>query len=315
MLFLRREYIDSSQHAELVLLHATLRSTGVAEADAFRCTRVAVPSGPPGRRVAYVPVPEPREGDRVVVRYRFSVVGGGVESYSPFYEAAVPSDDVISDLYRVPEEGTGNLTPAAGRGYFRLPLPLEEGELPSGVFRYGFGAMRKKPSPELCRASVDAGNGPAPIVEIPEALSVLKGRPMPYFLYHFSGNGPLQAVKIACARVTLADEAGEVISARLLWGDQAWRASNFSSMEAKGFPEGPGAAAEEFFAKDRDAWLAARWAGLSRKKAPRVFEAYVFGPSGCVVEYCCQVVLRRPDGALSAQWRNPGIGKNWTVTI
>jgi len=315
MLFLRREYIDGPERPEIVLLHASVRPEGAAGAPSARCTRVAVPSGASGRRAASVRLPEPREGERVSVRYRYSAVRAGAEWYSPFYEVAVPSDEAIGDLYRIPEEGGGNLPPAPGRGHFLLALPLEEGERAAGVFRYGFGAMRKKPSPALCRAAVDAGDGPAPVVEAPEALSVLKERPMPYFLYHVSGNGPLRARKIACARLTLTDEAGEVVSARLLWGDPEWRAANYATMEAKGFPGGRGAAAEEFFAEDRDAFLAARTAGLSRLPVPRVFEAYVFGPSGSRVEYCFQVVVLRPDGTLAARWRNREGGGNWDVTL
>ncbi len=196
-----------------------------------------------------------------------------------------------------------------------MTLPLEEGEKAAGVFRYGFGAMRKKPSPALCRAVVDAGDGPAPVVEVPEALSVLKGRPMPYFLYHVSADGALHARKVACARLTLPDEAGEVVSARLVWGDPAWRAANLSAMEAKGFPGGAGAAMEEFFAERRDAFLATRFAGLSRIPGPRVFEAFVFGPSGSRVEYCFLLMVRRPDGTFAARWRNREGGGNWGVTL
>ncbi len=122
-----------------------------------------------------------------------------------------------------------------------------------GTIRFGFGAMRKKPSPSLCRAAVDAGNGPAPVIEIPEALSVLKNRPMPYFLYHLSGDGILRSDKIACARITMPDADGDVVSARLVWGDPAWRAVNMSPMEAKGFPPGRHSAAEEYlFGGHRD---------------------------------------------------------------
>jgi hypothetical protein len=152
-------------------------------------------------------------------------------------------------------------------------------------------------------------------VEVPEALSVLKGRPMPYFLYHVSADGALHARKVACARLTLPDEAEEVVSARLVWGDPAWRATNLTAMEAKGFPGGAGAAAEEFFAEDRDAFLAARFSGLSRIPGPRVFEAFVFGPSGSRVEYCFLLLVRRPDGALTARWRNREGGGNWSVTL
>ena len=315
MLLLRREYVDGPERPEIVLLHAEVNSPDAAGRRVARCTRVVVPTGAPGRRAAFVTLPDPREGERFGVRYRFSAVRDGSERYSPFYETFVPSDEAIGDLYRVPEEGGGNLPPAPGRGHFLVALPLEEGEKAAGVFRYGFGAMRKKPSPALCRAAVDAGDGPAPVVEAPEALSVLKGRPMPYFLYHVPADGALRACKVACARLTLTDEAGDVVSARLVWGDPAWRASNLCAMEAKGYPGGAGAAGEEFFAGDRDAYLAARFSVLSHIPGPRVFEAFVFGPSGSRVEYCFLTLVRRPDGTLAARWRNREGGGNWGVTL
>jgi len=175
--------------------------------------------------------------------------------------------------------------------------------------------MRKKPSPSLCRAVIDAGNGPAPVIEAPEALAVLKNRPMPYFLYHVSADGRLRPDKIACARITLADPEGDVVSARMVWGDPAWRATNLSLMEAKGYAPGPGAAGDEFFAEDRAAFLAAREAALSLLLVPRIFEAFVFGPSGSRVEYCFQVVSRRPAGGFEVRWRNREGGGNWVVTL
>ena len=315
MLLLRREYRDGAEPPEIVLLHAEVTRHGVSPGATRRFTRVVVPSDPPGRRVAHIPLPEPGEGERILVRYRFSTVRGGEERFSPPYEAVVPSDEAIADLYRAPEEGGGNLPPAPGRGTFRLVLPLGEGERASGSFRYGFGAMRKKPSPSLCRAAVDAGNGPAPVIEAPEALSVLKNRPMPYFLYHVSADGKLRADKIACARITLADPEGNVVSARMVWADSAWRATNFSFMEAKGFVPGPGAAVDEFIPEDRAAFLARREAALSLLPVPRVFEAFVFGPSGSRVEYCFQTVSRRPDGGYAVRWRNRESGGNWVVTL
>ena len=315
MFLLRREYRDGAEPPEIVLLHAEATRHGRSAGPPRRFTRVAVPSDPPGRRIAHLPLSEPGRGERIVVRYRFSTVRGGEERFSPSYEVVVPSDDAIADLYRIPEEGTPNLPAAPGRGYFRLVLPLGEGERASGSFRFGFGAMRKKPSPSLCRASVDAGNGPAPVIELPEALSVLKNRPMPYFLYHVSADGKLRADKIACARITLADPDGDVVSARMVWGDRAWRATNLSLMEAKGYPAGPGAAGEEFFSTDRAEFLAARETGLSRLPVPRVFEAFVFGPSGSGVEYCFQTVARRQAGGFEVRWRNREGGRNWVVTL
>ncbi|HLN90531.1 MAG TPA: hypothetical protein VK429_01575 [Patescibacteria group bacterium] len=315
MLLLRREYRDSAEPPEIVLLHAEVTLHGVSSGPTRRFTRAVVPLDAHGRRVAHLPLPEPGEGKRILVRYRFSTVRGREEGFSPWYEVTIPSDDAIADLYHIPEEGTGNLPPAPGLGHFRLVLPLGEGERASGTFRFGFGAMRKKPSPSLCRAAIDAGNGPAPLIEAPEALSVLKNRPMPYFLYHVSGDGKLRADKIACARITLPDPDGNVVSARMVWGDSAWRATNFSLMEAKGYAPGPGAAAEEFFAEDRAAFLGAREAALSLLPVPRVFEAFVYGPSGSGVEYCFQTVSRRPDGGFAVRWRNRESGGNWVVTL
>ena len=336
MFLLRREYRDGAETPEIVLLHAEVTRHGGPDVPPRRITRVVVPSETPGRRVAYVPLPEPGEGERILARYRFSTVRGGEERFSSWYEVVVPSDDAIADLYRIPEEGTSNLPPAPGRGHFRLVLPLGEGERASGSFRFGFGAMRKKPSPSLCRAAIDAGYGPAPVIEVPEALSVLKNRPMPYFLYHVSSDGKLHADKIACARITFTDPDGIVVSARMVWGDSAWRATNLSLMEAKGLPPSQGAVAgaeatrpgaslpasalghpwpSEFFAEDRAAFLAAREAALSPLPLPRVFEAFVFGPSGSGVEYCFQTVARRPDGGFEARWRNREGGGNWVVTL
>ena len=313
MLLLRREYRDGAEPPEIVLLHAEVTPPGGSAGPPRRFTRVVVPADPPGRRTAYLPLPEP--GERVTVRYRFSTVRGGEERFSPTYEVEVPSDDAIADLYRIPEEGTGNLPPAPGRGHFRTILPLGVGERAFGPFRYGFGAMRKKPSPALCRATVDAGNGPAPVIEAPEALAVLKNRPMPYFLYHLSADGKLRADKIACARIAFTDPGGKVVSARIVWGDPAWRATNLSLMEARGSASGPGAAADEFFTADRAAFLADREAALSFLPVPRVFEAFVFGPSGSGVEYCFQTVARRPDGGFGVRWRNREGGGNWRVTL
>jgi len=85
-------------------------------------------------------------------------------------------------------------------------------------------------------------------------------------------------------------------------------------MEAKGCALLPGGAAE-FFAADREAFFAAREAALSPLQVPRVFEAFVFGPSGRDVEYCFQTVARRPDGGLEVRWRNREGGGNWVVTL
>ena len=77
-------------------------------------------------------------------------------------------------------------------------------------------------------------------------------------------------------------------------------------MEAKGCAAGPFAAAGEFFAEDRAAFLAAREAALSLLPVPRVFEAFVFGPSGSGVEYCFQTVS---GGRTAASRCGGGTGK------
>lgn len=315
MFLLRREYLDGDSPPEIVLLHAEVYPREGSSGPASRFTRVVVPSSAPGRRVAHIPLPEPPEGERVGVRYRFSIVRGGEESFSPHYEIAVPSDEAIADLFCIREEEGGNLPPAPGLGFFRTVLPMREGERAAGSIRYGFGAMRKKPSPSLCRASVDAGHGPSPVVEAPEALAVLKNRPMPYFLHHVSTGGVLCSDKIACARIELKDPEGEVVSARMVWADPGWRATNLSLMEAKGGGSDPASASGEFFASDRTSFLSARADALSRLPLPRVFEAYVFGPSGSRVEYCFQTVVRSPGGGFEVRWRNREGGGNWGLVL
>ena len=172
MLLLRREYRDGAEPPEIVLLHAEVtlhegptamdglvpRQAGMPRVllprpagPSRRFTRAVVPSETPGRRVAYLPLPEPGEGERVLVRYRFSTVGGGEERFSPWYETDVPSDDAIADLYRIPEEGTSNLPPAmsddgAGRGNFKSSPSImsasSSSSVSAGFCRGGCGACR-----------------------------------------------------------------------------------------------------------------------------------------------------------------------------
>jgi len=314
MLALRRVFNDGVERPELVLLHYTARLEGAPAREIARASLVMPPSAEPGRRETRLFLPSPPPGRRFHLRYFFSTVGGGAEWFSPVYEVAVPGEDVSGDLAPVEEEGAGNLAPAAGLGMFRLRLPLRNGEPRTGPVRYGFGAMRKKPSADLCRTGFSMGGG-IPVIEIPEALSVLKNRPMPYFLYHLAGEkGGLVADKINCARLTLRDDEGEVVCARLFWGDPSWNAQNLSVMEVKKFAAGDGRASEYFFAGDREAFLRARSKAISRHPLPRTFEAFVYGAAGSVVEYCFQVLLRRADGSVSAAWRNRE-GGNWTVTL
>jgi len=314
MLALRRVFFEGSFRPELVLLHYDVVPEGFPDRLLARSTQVVPPSGAPGRRETRIFLPSPSPDGRLVVRYFFSTVGNGSEWFSPFYEAAVPGEGVMGDLRHVEEKGPGNLPPAAGLGMFRIRLPLKGMKPGNGTVRYGFGAMRKKPSPDLCRAAHYMVSG-APVVEIPDALSVLKNRPMPYFLYHIAGEkGELAADKINCARITLQDDTGEVLCSRLLWSDPSWKAQNLSVMELKKIGIGAGRAADIYFARDRDAFLRERSVALDRHPLPRTFEAYVFGPEGSVVEYCFQVLLRRLDGSVVAGWRNRD-GGNWQVTL
>src|SRR5659263_484277 len=72
MLLLRREYRDGAESPEIVLLHAEVTRHGRSAEPLLRFTRTVVPSDLPGRRVAHLPLPEPGEGERILVRYRFS---------------------------------------------------------------------------------------------------------------------------------------------------------------------------------------------------------------------------------------------------
>jgi hypothetical protein len=176
--------------------------------------------------------------------------------------------------------------------------------------------MRKKPSPDLCRAAVPPGESP-PVVEVPAALSVLKGRPMPYYLHHVPEGGELETAKIACARVTFHDSAAEIVSARVIWGDPEWTTQNVSAMGVKGFDPVP-AACDYCFAEDPHAVLTARADALAEAlpwhRRQRTFEAFVFGLEGKSVEYCFQVTARRHDGSFHATWRNHD-GGNWTIVL
>ena len=314
MIALRRIFFDGAVRPELVLLHYTAAVEGAPDLVLARSTLVLPPSSVPNRREAWLYLPSPPPGRRILVRYFFSTVSKGSEWFSPVYETAVPGEDVLADLVPLEEKAPGNLHPAPGSGTFRLRLPLREGAPRTGTVRFGFGAMRKKPSPELCRVAQPVEGRP-PVVEIPAALSVLKNRPMPFFLYHLAGNGgSLAADKINCARITLRDEAGEVLCARLLWGDPEWAAQNLSVMELKNFAHAGGKAADNYFAADREAFLRERSEAVAKVPLPRTFEGYVYGPERSVVEYCFQVLVRRPDGTVAASWRNRG-GGNWSVTL
>lgn len=315
MFQLRREFLEGPDRSELVLLHYSAAHSGAGGPGAIRSSLV-MPPAEGGRRETRLLLPEPQGGGRYSVRYFFSVVKGGSEWYSPPFEAAVPDEGASAAGSRLPEVDGGNLRPAPGRGQFRLVLPLRDDDPRSGAVHFGFGAMRKKPSPSLCRAALPREAGRAPVADVPEALSVLKNRPMPYFLYHYvEGGGALRRDKIAPVRIVFADAAGDVLCARLLWADPSWEAPNITPMEAKNFPAGEGAAADDFFAGNREAHRAARFRRLLALPLPRTFEAFLFGPSGRDVEYCFQLLRRTPQGAVVAEWRNRPDGGNWRVTV
>ncbi len=315
MYALQRVYDNGPDRPELVLIHYTVCPEGAPGRVLARSSAVLRPEAGAGRREALLFLPELPGGKRVDVTYFFSTVRGDGESFSPRYRTVVPGDEADGNLFNVAEDGDGNLRPAPGMGTFRLLLPLRAGEPAAGTAHFGFGAMRKKPSEALCRAAVPFGAGRPALVEVPEALSVLKNRPMPFFLYHRTEGGVgLVADKINNARITLKDEAGDVVCARLLWSESSWAAPNMAVMEAKNVPGSSGEAADCFFAEDRAASLSARMKALAGLPVPRTFEAYVFGPAGSAVEYCYLVTRVRPDGSVFTGWRNRD-GGNWAVTL
>ncbi len=213
-------------------------------------------------------------------------------------------------------EGEGNAVPAPGRGVFRLALPLRPDEPRTGSVRFGFGAMRKKPSLSLCRARVPLAAASLRRGDS-RGLSVLKNRPMPFFLYHVpEGKDAPFADKINGARITFRDDQGDCVLACALWGDRSWAAHNITMMELKdlGAPA-PGVRASEYYhSGDRETFLRTRAAALALHPLPRTFEGFVFGPSGSVAEYCF-LVLRIRDGALVASWENAPSGRNWEITL
>jgi len=315
MYALRREFVDGPDRPDLVLLHSTAVPADSPNAPIARGSAVVPESSRPGKREVRLFFPEPPDGGPIRVRYRFSSIRSGQEWFSPAYDLLLPGPEAGDDLVRVEEEGEGNLRPAPGRGTFRMPLPLREGEPSTGIARFGFGAMRKKPSESLCRASLFLDGGNPPVIEVPEALSILKGRPMPFFLYHVTeGEQGLIADKINSARVTCPDEEGDVLLARMLWSCGSWEAPNISAMEAKRYPaDGPSAAGYPF-ADDREEHLRARAGALAAGSLPRTFEAFLYGPDGSEAEYCFLLLRRRSDGTIAAEWRNRE-GANWTIRL
>jgi hypothetical protein len=122
------------------------------------------------------------------------------------------------------------------------------------------------------------------------------------------------ADKINCARITFRDDEGDVVCARLLWGDRSWAASNLTVMEVKNFASAAGGAAGYYHSVDRRAYLETRAAALAGHGLPRTYEGFVFGPSGIVVEYCFQV-LRLRAGVAAASWVNAPSGGNWSIAL
>jgi hypothetical protein len=314
MYALRRIFLDGPDRPELVLLHYSIAREDDPDNVIARATRVVPPTSEPGKRETWIYLPKTPPGGRLLVNYFFSTVTKGKEWFSTAFKTAVPGDDVVSDLVRLGIKETGNLLPAPGMGMFRIRLPLGEDDPVTGNAHYGFGAMRKKPSPDLCRAWYPMA-GRSPVIEIPSALSVLKNRPMPFFLYCMAGDGGrLSAHKINCARITLRDDSGDILCARMLWGDPAWAAQNITVMELKNFESLGGKARDNYFTSDREAFLRERSEAIMKYPLPRTYEGYVFGPEKSVVEYCFQVLVRRPDGTVTAGWRNREDG-NWTVVL
>lgn len=315
MYALQRVYDNGPDRPELVLIHYTACPEGAPDSVLARSSAVLRPGAGAGRREVLLFLPEPPGGKRVDVTYFFTTVRRGGEWFSPRYRILVPGGEADGNLFNVPEDGDGNLKPAPGMGMFRLVLPLRAGEPAAGTARFGFGAMRKKPSEALCRAAVPFGAGRPALVEVPEALSVLKNRPMPFFLYHRTEGGVgLVADKINNARITLKDGVGDVVCALLLWSESSWSAPNVAVMGAKNAPGSPGEAAGYYFAEDRAAYLSARRNSFAGLPVPRTFEAYVFGPAGSAVEYCYLVTRIRTDGSVFTEWRNRD-GGNWAVTL
>lgn len=315
MYALQRAYDNGPERPELVLIHYTACPEGAPGKVLARSSAVLRPEPAAGRREVLLFLPEPPGARRVDVTYFFTAVRAGGESFSPRYRTLVPGAESEGDLAGPREDEAGNLVPAPGMGTFRLILPLRAGEPEAGTARFGFGAMRKKPSEALCRGAVPFGGARPALVEAPEALSVLKNRPMPYYLYHLTEGGiGLVADKINNARITMKDEAGDVACALLLWSESSWAAPNVAVMEVKNFSGAGGRAADYFFAEDRAAYLSARMEALSRIPVPRTFEAYVFGPERSTVEYCHLAMRVRPDGSVFTEWRNRD-GGNWSVTL
>jgi hypothetical protein len=313
MFVLRRDFHDGPERPDLVLLHYELIPEGGGPPFLRRSLVVApLPGAGHGVREAELWLPAVQEGKRYGVRYVYSALRHGVEWFSPAYETVVPGEE--NREIRVRGDG-GNPLPGEPYPPFRLFLPAAEGE-ESRPGWYGFGAMRKKPSADLCRIPLPAGEGGA-VVEVPSTLSVLKGRPMPYFLHRIREGGELSSTKIACARVSFHDPASEVVAARVLWGDAEWYAQNVSAMAVKGVDESP-YACTHCFAEDPHGTLAERAEALAAaertSRRHRTFEAFVFGPAGAQVEYCFQVTVRRKDGSFHATWRNLD-GGNWTIVL
>lgn len=315
MLLLRRVFLDGPDRPDIVLLHYTVRGGPGPGEILARATVVVPPGRREGARETDLFLPEPPPGETFVLEYFFSTIRHGLEWYSPSYAISLPGPEAGEDLRRVPERNGGNARPAPGLGFFRLPLPLR-GDVPAeGTVSFGFGAIRKKPGPDLCRAEIPLEGNETPLIEAPQALAVLKGRPMPYFLHHLAGGGAgLVTDKVTSARITWRDEAGEAVGAMLLWADPAWRAQNLSVMElVRSFPS-VCPAGDYFFAENRQEWLAARAEFLSKTPPPRTFEAYVYGLSGRIVEYCFLLMRRGPEGVCRLEWKNRE-GGNFAIVL
>ena len=251
-------FIDGAVRPELVLLHYTATLESAPDQEIARDSLVMPPSAEPGRRETRLFLPSPRRDAALRLRYFFSTVGGGAEWFLPVYEVAVPGEDVSGDLAPVEEKGGGNLAPAAGLGMFRLRLPLRERRNADGTrsIRLRGDAEKTVPGPlprEIRHGRKrPRGRSSGNAVGAQEPADAL-------FLYHVAGErGELVADKINCARLTLQDNEGEVVCARLFWGIPPGTPRNLSVMEVKKFASGEGKASDYFFAGDREAFLRAR---------------------------------------------------------
>ena len=81
MLALRREFFDGASHPELVLFHCKVSVDGSPPRELSRSSLVMFRTAAPGRREAFLFLPDPPGGRRLLVRYFFST---GENHSAPF---------------------------------------------------------------------------------------------------------------------------------------------------------------------------------------------------------------------------------------